>query len=359
MIIKRHQAIAFKDNVTLFLSNINKVYTLNTETFVKNEIFRFRTDLFSIMSSFSSILRRLLRKDTRFALKIDDEYLILIKDKCIYKIDFKSSKLVSCVMLPRGSRPLNMTIVDSLNGFNDGIYFGEYFENPLKTSVKVLQYTNDDNFRVVYEFPDGAINHIHNLVVDKYRECIWLLTGDTEDSAGIYQITNNFKTVTKVACGKQEYRACVLFPLENGLLYATDSQFQLNSIRFLCQKQNGWESKHVFDINGPCIYGTKIEDNFYFSTSVEGLNSGNIIKKLLRNKPGPGIKNNQSEIICGNLQKGFKTIYSDKKDIFPYILFQFGNIFFPSGYNASKKLFFTSVALKKNDFSTKIMDYEV
>src|SRR5690606_22317341 len=148
--------------------------------------------------------------------------------------------------------PLQITKIEDLKGFNNGIYFGEYFGNPLKSSVKILQY-KDNALDEVFVFPPGIINHIHNLVVDKYRDCIWLLAGDTDDSAAIYKIQNNFKDIERVVYGKQIYRSCVLFPLETGLLYATDSQYQTNSIRLLSRKAAGWESEHVFDINGPCI----------------------------------------------------------------------------------------------------------
>lgn len=359
MTFKKLLALAFDEKSILYLSNLNKIYALNTENYNLIKIFSFKSDVFTIISSFSSVLRRLFRKDIRIALKIDETSLILVRDNQIHRLDLKHNQIRSCVKLPNGSRPLNIIKVDSLIEFTDGIYFGEYFSNPLKKSVKIFRYTKEDTLQEVYKFKSGEINHIHNLVVDHHRSCIWLLAGDTDDSAAIYQIKNNFKTVTRVVYGKQEYRSCVLFPIKEGLLYATDSQFQSNSIRLLKHENGEWMSLHISDINGPCIFGTQIENTFFFSTSVEGLNSGNIIKVLLRNKPGPGIRRNQSEIICGNLQDGFKTIYSNKKDIFPYVLFQFGNIIFPSGNNLTNKLFFTNIALKKNDFSTNIMKYEI
>lgn len=359
MLLKKYQVLAFKDADTLLISKLNKVYTFNIESNEINEIFRFKSDLFTVLSSYSSVLRRLFRKDFRLGLKINNENLLLVKDKCIYRLDLESNRLVGKVSPERGTRPLNITKVESLNGFDDGVYFGEYFTNPLKSSVKIYKYGYDNQLKVVYEFSAGLMNHIHNLVVDKYRDCIWVLAGDTDDGAAIFQIKDNFKSVERIVFGKQKYRSCVLFPLEDGLLYATDSQYEGNSIRFLTKKRDKWESLHLSDINGPCIYGTKIKNNFYFSTAVEGLNSGNIFQQLVRNQRGPGVKRNQSEIICGNKEIGFKTIYSNKKDILPYFLFQFGNIFFPTGENLSKKLFFTVIALKNNDFSTEILENEI
>src|SRR5690606_35142822 len=273
MVLKKYMALAFGDKSTLFLSKLNKLYALDIINMEIREVFHFKSDALTFISSFSSVLRRLFRKDIRMALNIDSENLILVKDNAIYRLDTKSKEIKSKVMLPTGSRPLNITKVELLKGFDDGIYFGEYFSNPLKKSVKILKYADQNELITVYEFPEGVMNHIHNLVVDYFRDCIWVLAGDTDDGAAIYQIKNNFKTVERVVFGHQQYRACVLFPLKSGLLYATDSQYESNSIRILTERENGWVSEHVYDINGPCIFGTKIEDTYYFSTSVEGLSS--------------------------------------------------------------------------------------
>lgn len=358
MILKGYQALTFKDGTSLYLSYLNKIYVINLLTSKIEELFRFDSDLFTLLSSFSSVLRRLFRKDIRLSAKIDNENIILIKDSYIYKFNSDKKLIESKFKLPRGSRPLNITSVKSLAGFNDGVYFGEYFSNPKKESVKIFQYVND-NLKVVYEFPKGTMNHIHNLVVDHYRECIWLLAGDIGDSSAIYQIKNNFSTVERVVYGKQQYRSCVAFTISEGLLYATDSQYETNSIRLLNNIAGDWSSDHICDINGPSIFGCQLQEKFYFSTSVEGLNSGNLLQQIIRNKRGPGVKKNQSEIISGNLTDGFKVIYSNKKDIWPFLLFQFGNIIFPTGDNLSKKLIFTNIALQKNDFSTKIIQNEI
>ena len=127
-------------------------------------------------------------------------------------------------------------------------------------------------------------------------------------------------------------------------------------IKILYNKENNWVEKDIKSINGPCIYGTSINNKYYFSTSVEAINSGNLFQKLIRNKKGPGIIKNQSEIVFGDLENGFNTIYENKKDRLPFILFQFGNILFPNGTNNDNKLIFTPIALKFNDFDTVIIN---
>ena len=60
--------------------------------------------------------------------------------------------------------------------------------------------------------------------------------------------------------------------------------------------------------------------------------------------------------MCVNSEGNISTVYENKKDKLPYILFQFGNILFPNGTNNTNKLVFTPIALKSNDFDTIIMD---
>ena len=354
-LLRKYQVLTGKDKKSIYLSKLNRIYLYDTDKQQLKLIYAFKPDFTTLLSKFSPVLRRLLRRDIRYACKIDEENLLIIKDKTIYRFNTASYRMESEILLTRGSRPLNIVKIESIKGFSNGIYFGEYFHNPNKTKVKIYQYKNDD-LKEVYEFADGTIDHIHNIIPDSYLECVWILTGDTESSAAIYQATNDFQSVKCILKGDQKFRSCVGFPIKEGFLYATDSQFEQNTIRLLSKENGIWSSTELHKINGPCIYGTRIGEKFFFSTSVEGINSGNLITQYLRNKKGPGIIKNQSEIISGSIQTGFKRIYFNEKDIYPFILFQFGNILFPTGDNLLPYLFFTNIALKKNDFSTNILE---
>ena len=178
-----------------------------------------------------------------------------------------------------------------------------------------------------------------------------ILTGDFENSSAIWIAENNFNKVYPVLRGKQDYRSCVAFPTKEGLLYGTDSQFQQNSIRLL-YKDTNWNTRKIFDVNGPIIYGSKIKDDFCFSTSVEGesSNKGKVLQ-YFDTKKGKGVITNYSHIIKGNLNDGFEVVYKNKKDIYPFILFQFGTVIFPTGENNSDSVFFNVNALKNHDQS--------
>ena len=109
------------------------------------------------------------------------------------------------------------------------------------------------------------------------------------------------------------------------MLYATDSQFEANSIRILSEKGDQWCSELVYPLEGSCIYACQVDDKFVFSTAVEpGEVRSNLILTLLDRTPGPGIKSSKSTIVVGNLQNGFKVIKEWEKDNWPLRLFQFG-----------------------------------
>ena len=355
MILKKYISLCLWDDNTIILSRINRIvsYDAKSQTFAK--IYSFRINYRDIFAFLSPLLRRLFRVETRYAIKINPNVLLIVRNRKLYELNILTGQIDSELPLPRGSRPLNITKIKSLKGFEDGLYFGEYFSNPEKKAVKIYKYTSNQLIEV-FKFDDGRINHIHNIVADNIRDCLWIMTGDEGDASSIYMARNNFRSIERVVCGNQIYRSCVAFPLEKGLLYATDSQYEKNSIRMLLLKNNVWESKEIYTINGPCIYGTEIGSRKYFSTSVEGVNSGNVISRYLSVKRGPGIHKNHSAIIRYSLEKGAEIIYQNEKDRFPFVLFQFGNISFPTGENKMEKLIFSNIALKEDDVSTIIFD---
>lgn len=279
----------------------------------------------------------------------------MVFDKKLFSYNIDSSQLTCEIEFAKGKGPLAMSVVSGIKGFNDGIYFGEYINNPDKQKIDVFYSSGSGAWDKVYTFAAGLINHIHAIVPDPFRNCVWILTGDFEHAPGLWRADNMFKDVVPVVAGSQQYRSCVAFATEEGLLYATDTQFESNHIRLLKQLNGKWESEPLARINGSCIYGCAVGDQFVFATSTEPVAiKHNKLLDLLQNKPGPGIEFNESHIIAGNMRKGFRIISKNKKDILPYKLFQFGAIMFPSGKNPSNKLFSYSVANTQNDLSTEV-----
>jgi hypothetical protein len=356
IILKKYICLCIYDDYTILLSKINKIFLYDIKSKTKKTLYTFKYSLKDIFAQLSPWLRRLLRVDSRYAIRVNQNTVLIIRNRTIYEFDIKRHTIVSEVPLPRGSRPLNITLVNALNGFEDGVYFGEYFNNPEKHSVRIFRYV-DHKVTIVHEFDSGSINHIHNLIVDSYRNCVWILTGDFGAASSIYIAKDNFKYVEQIVSGDQKYRSCVGFPSKEGLIYATDSQTQTNSIRILTLENGVWISSFLHELNGPCIHSCQIGSYKYFSTSVEGGLHKNRLKAYTTRTPGPGIISNKSTIVRLSPQNEAKNIYSREKDTLPFVLFQFGNIIFPTGVNNINKLIFSNISLKQNDLSTTIIDH--
>lgn len=294
----------------------------------------------------SKIVSRLLRVGIRTAVAIDDNKILLSKGNMLYEFDLHNSKLSKGFLLGIGIRPLIFTSVKNLIGFDNTIFFGEYLSNKNKKPVNIYKRVGVDKWDIAYTFPQGAINHVHNIISDPYRKCLWIFTGDFDDAAAIWKVTDNFNNVNRVLYNKQNYRACVAFPVKQGLLYATDSPFTENHIYLM---KDDLSLKKILKIDGSSIYGCQCGDKYVFSSTVEadGRNQS-LLKLMFSKKIGAGITDKFVRLYSGNLEKGFEVIYKEKKDCLPFI-FQFGVFRFPYGENKSNKLYFQPVATNKND----------
>lgn len=293
-------------------------------------------------------LYRLLRLGVRAAWALDEDNIVLSQGNAIYEYNLKSRLLSSGYSCGAGIRPLIFTQVKDVSSVDSGIYFGGYLGNGDKKPVAVYKRVGQDKWDVVYTFPQGTINHVHAIVNDVYRDCLWIFTGDFGEASAIWRVTDNFHKVERVCCNNQKYRGCVVFALPEGLLYATDAPFAKNFIYMM--NPTDFSLRTLAPIDGSCIYGCQWNDNFVFSSTVEG--DGRNTSRMefyFGRKRGAGIKDEFVHLYCGNLTEGFKEIYKEKKDIMPYYTFQFGVFKFPYGVNNSDTLFFQPVATNKND----------
>lgn len=295
-------------------------------------------------------LYRLFRLGIRAAYALDNNHILISKGNHIFELDIQSGTLSNGFFCGQGIRPLIFSEVNNIPGFKDGVYFGGYLGNMDKKSVPVFRRIDVDKWEMVYTFPQGAINHVHNIVADKYRDCLWIFTGDFDKASGIWKVTDNFRSVEYLVGGNQKFRGCVVFALPEGLLYATDAPFADNHIYML--DPNTKLTKPLHDIHGSCIYGCQWRDDYVFSSTVEG-DGRNMSRKefYFGRKKGAGIKDDYIHMYKGTPDRGFIEIYKEKKDTMPFYTFQFGVFKFPYGNNKSDVLYFQPIATKKHDLS--------
>ena len=239
--------------------------------------------------------------------------------------------------MPRGSKPLNICIEPS-----GMLFFGEYFQNMDKKAVNI--YCSEDNGRswhIVYTFPEGNINHIHGLFLDRYTNRIWVAIGDRENECIIGYTEDEFKTFTEIFRGGQEYRTCQLFFYKDFIVFGTDTQYQQNVIKKFDRKT--LEISELQKVQGSVIKGGQVGDVAFISTTVE-----------------PSDVNTDKWAHLWVTKDGlhWEERYKAKKDWLPATLFQFGTFEFPQYYGIEKleRLYFSGRALKGLDGKTTYID---
>ena len=281
-----------------------------------------------------SLIRRLLRVEVTKLYSFANGEMFCIAKKGIYRIDKESGNFKKCFHIRRGSRPLSLC-----QDKNGTIYFGEYFANVDKKPVHIYKSSdNGDSWTVAYTFRAKEINHIHGIYLDKYSDKIWVVTGDRDQECIIGYTENGFKSLKIVFRGGQEYRTCGLLFYPDFIVFATDSQYIKNKIKYFDRKN--LKLTEIDEIQGSCIYTAQCGNVSLMSTTIE--------------PSAVNLDQNSYLWISFNGKKWIQMTYF-KKDFLPKTLFQFGSIRFPN-YQLEQteltKLYFTGRALEKVDGST-------
>lgn len=303
----------------------------------------------------SRLLSRLLRFGVRAAQAIDDNNVLLSIGNRIHELNIEAGTMTEGWYCGEGIRPLVLNLVQGIEGFEDGVYFGGYLHNHEMNPVHIYHRKGVDDWEVVYTFSQGIINHVHNVLADTYRNCLWIFTGDFGEAAAIWKVTKMFNKVERIVGGDQRWRGSVGFVLPEGLLYATDTPRADNFLYLL--NPDTFEQKTIMPLDGSCIYGCQWKDNYVLSTTVES-NGGNMgfFENWFGRKRGDGINDDYFHMYCGNLENGFDEINKEKKDWLPFTLFQFGAFKFPAGVNDTETLYFQPVGSIKNDQGLMAID---
>lgn len=272
---------------------------------------------------------RFSRIEPRTSIKISDKKYLVSFCGAIYCIDVENKTIRREHVFRKGmANPLIFCEIKGMEGFDDCIVYGEYIWNTEKGMVSIYTRRNGA-WEKSFSFNAGTICHIHSIVADATLNRVFILTGDSNEESGIWIAKNNFKEVYPILCGKQKFRSCVAFPMNQGLLYATDSPLESNQLLFASLSDNTWSVRAVFDLPGPVVYGLKLGSNYVFATTVEPDSNLPKLRYFFTQKLGKGLIDSYSHIIYGNMEDGFQELFTLKKDRYPMWLFQFGNVHFP------------------------------
>ena len=335
-----------------------KICSRNLETGKTSRICTLDLPAYKKACSYVRIVERTLRLEPRCAARVEDEGFVFSYSGAIYHVN---EALRECRVEHRYregmSNVLRFALIRGVRGFDDAVAYGEYWQNPEREPVRVFT-RKDGVWSPVYTFSGKTVKHIHGLIPDPVRGCVYIVTGDEDSESGIWVARDNFREVAPLLTGKKEYRACVGIADENGLLYATDNPYETNYIRFVGLSGNGSVTgvRDVMEINGPCIYGTEWNGKLVLSTSVEQdyTIKRNRLFSILNRKLGGGTKSAHAVVYVGNLRTGFSELVRYRKDIWPMGLCALGTVQFPLETNR-KLLCFYPVSVKQYDGCTMIV----
>lgn len=243
--------------------------------------------------------------------------------------------------IQRGTRPLHVTAVPS-----GKIYWGEYFDNCDRAEVHIYASVDQGStWQIAYTFPAGSIRHIHNIVYDRWRDCIWILTGDEGAECRVLRASCELDSMEAVLSGNQQARAVAAIPTPTGLYLSTDTPLEKNHVYRFNHRQNQPGSiEQVGDLASSSIYGCHVGDAMFFSTMVE-----------------PSTVNVEREVHLVVSRDGTKwqVLTRWKKDKLSAHYFQYGNAFLPDGENSTRYLAATTIAVETDDLVTTLWEVEL
>jgi hypothetical protein len=236
----------------------------------------------------------------------------------------------------RGTRPLHIAAVPS-----GAVYWGEYFNNRQRAEVHIFASTDcGQSWQVAYTFPAGAIRHVHNIVYDRWGDCLWILTGDEGAECRVLRATCDFRSVEVVLSGNQQARAVAAIPMPDALYLSTDTPFEANHVLRLTRTGN---VEPVADLPSSSIFGCRVRNSIFFSAMVE---------------PSAANPSREVHIVGSSDTNDWQIVARWQKDKWPMRYFQYGNALLPDGENTSKILAATAVAVEQDDLVTTLWEVE-
>lgn len=190
---------------------------------------------------------------------------------------------------------------------NNLVFWGEYFRNTERESVKIYRSSNSgQTWGGIYEYEPGIIRHIHSIQEDPYTNRLWVCTGDDDSDAMIGWSDNGLRTITHIGTGSQIWRTCQLVFTEDAVYWGTDTGSENLAGIYRWDKVTMGLTK-LHKIKGAILFGTRLVDGtIVFSTDREGFPNERDNKARLFIVQNGGIV---SEIECGtwkHRKKGYR-----------------------------------------------------
>ena len=189
---------------------------------------------------------------------------------------------------------------------------------------------------ITHAFPAQSIRHVHNVVYDRWADCLWIFTGDYGSECKIIRASLDFSRVDEIVAGNQQSRAVAAVITEGGIYFASDTPLEQNFIYLL---DRGGKVHKIESISSSSIYGCRNRNGIFFSTMVE---------------PSDTNQTDAVTLVGAGNGVAWEQIASWRKDRWSMRFFQYGNAFLPDGENTTDLLAASTIALEGADQTTTI-----
>jgi len=257
--------------------------------------------------SLTPLLQRLFRAHVYHIVPTADRTIVVFGFRCIYVCDMGLRTVVGAVAI-HGSRPLAVCRMP------DGrLYYGEYRGNKERRPMRV--YGSEDGGRTwgeAYRF--YGVRHVHGVYYDRYRDAVWVTTGDADDEAGIWVSYDNLRTLRRIVGGSQQARVIRLVFTEEHVYFGSDAPEEPNYIYRLLPESGRVE--RLAEVGGPVFNGCRTAGGLLFSTACE---------------PSLAKRWRAAHVWFSPDGVAWRCVAEYAKDRWPMRLFQFGQVFLAEG----------------------------
>ena len=297
----------------------------------------FRTAFKRRLSVTNRITARLLRDGFHALAVFSDGGIVGAVPGAIVSLRPRETEFRTTHALTRGTRPLHIAAVPG-----GSVFWGEYFDNASRDEVHIYgSHDGGATWNVAYTFPKGAIRHVHNVLYDRWQNCLWILTGDYGDECRVLRASCDFSSIDVVMQGRQQARAVAAIPTRDALYFATDTPLESNYIYRLDHRGN---LTQLAPISSSSIYGCQAGGHIFFSTMVE---PSDVNRDPMVRIYGAGTDTND-----------WQSLLAWRKDHWSPRFFQYGNAFLPDGENQTPYLAVSTIAVNADDMATSLYSVE-
>jgi hypothetical protein len=151
----------------------------------------------------------------------------------------------------------------------DEIYYGDLTFEKAPHSVRVWKGSDDGRkWQVQYTFAAGQLGHIHSIVYDRFRDRLWIGSGDGDSESRLLYTDDDFRTVRALGAGDQSWRISGMIVTEQYLYWGTDDT-EHGSDLYRYELATG-KREHIRKLGNPVWYGAQLTDGtLVFSASYE------------------------------------------------------------------------------------------